>query len=47
MSNKLFLKIMAGILISGILCTTALLVYTVHLHSQCSIIAFIANEEEG
>lgn len=44
MKEKTFIKIMAAIVIAGILSTTALVVYTIHLRQNCSIITYIANE---
>lgn len=44
MKNKTFIKILAGIVVAGILSTTALTIYTIHLRQHCSIITYIANE---
>ncbi len=44
MKDKLFNRIIIAIMIIGMVTTAALVAYTVHLHQNVSIIAFIANE---
>lgn len=46
MKDKLFMKIVAIVVAVGIISTTALAVYTVHLYKQCSILNYIANERD-
>lgn len=47
MKEKTFIKILAVVIVAGILSTTALAVYTIHLRRHCSIITYIANEHNG
>ena len=44
MKEKTFVRLMAVVIIAGVLSTTALVVYTVQLRRNCSIITYIANE---
>ena len=44
MKDKVFNRIIIGIMIIGMISTVALVGYTIHLHKNVSIIAFIANE---
>lgn len=44
MKDKTFLRLLAAVAIIGVLSTTGLVLYTVHLHDTCSILAFISNE---
>ena len=44
MDDKVFYRIILTVMIIGMLSTAALVAYTVHLHRNVSIIAFIANE---
>lgn len=44
MSDKSFRRLFAAVVVLGILTSAALVAYTVHLHENVSIIAFIANE---
>ncbi len=46
MRDSLFKKILAGVIILGLLSTGVLMGYTMYLRSQCSILTYIANEEE-
>lgn len=43
MSDKLFRRIIAVVLILGAVSTAVLVAYTFRLHEHCSIIAYIAN----
>lgn len=43
MSDKMFGKIVAAVIILGIVATVALTLYTIYLHGNCSIIVYIAN----
>ncbi len=44
MSDKLYKKLIAIILAIGMLTTAALVAYTAYLHSNISIISYIAGE---
>lgn len=44
MQDKYFRRIIAVILIVGVISSAALIGYTIYLRSQCSIISFISNE---
>lgn len=44
MQDKYFRRIIAVILIVGVISSVALIGYTIYLRSQCSIISFISNE---
>ncbi|MDE5582157.1 MAG: hypothetical protein K2J08_00425 [Ruminococcus sp.] len=43
MSDKLFKKILATVLITGVITTGILVAYTCYLHKYCSIISYISN----
>ncbi|MDD7517072.1 hypothetical protein [Ruminococcus flavefaciens] len=43
MSDKTFRRIIALITVIGTLSTAALVVYTCHLHNECSVISYVAN----
>lgn len=47
MSDKTFNRLLAAILVAGIISTTALTGYTIHKHMNCSIITYISNESRG
>lgn len=46
MKDKYFRRIMAVILVAGMISSAALIGYTVYLRTQCSIISLISNEGE-
>lgn len=46
MKDKYFRRIVAVILVTGMITSAALVGYTIYLRSQCSIISFISNEGE-
>ena len=46
MNDKLFKKIVAILLAVGVISSMALVGYTAYLHSQCSILNYIANERD-
>lgn len=46
MNDKLFKKIVVILLAVGMISSMALIGYTAHLHSQCSILNYIANERD-
>lgn len=46
MNDKLFKKIVVILLAVGMISSMALVGYTVHLHNQCSILNYIANERD-
>ncbi len=43
MKDKIFYRIVAVLIALGMAATIALIVYTYHLHSEVSVITFIAN----
>ncbi len=43
MNDKLYDKLLAAVMITGIAVSIALLIYTKHLYQNCSIISYIAN----
>ncbi|MBR4021201.1 MAG: hypothetical protein IKI94_01165 [Ruminococcus sp.] len=43
MSDKLFRRLLTAVTIIGCISTILLLVYTIYLYNDCSIISFIAN----
>jgi len=45
MNKKLFKTLFVLILVVGIISTTALVGYTIHLHGGASILTFIGNEK--
>ncbi|MCQ4637577.1 hypothetical protein NE619_12655 [Anaerovorax odorimutans] len=43
MSDKLFGRLLICLTALGCVCTAGLVIYTIYLYSNCSIISFIAN----
>ncbi len=46
MDDKLFKRVVMILLVAGMISSMALIGYTAHLHSQCSILNYIANERD-
>ncbi len=44
MSDRTFRILMLVVMAVGVLCTAALVLYTIHLYGNVSILQFIANE---
>lgn len=44
MSDRAFRILMLTVMVVGVLCTAALMLYTIHLYKNVSILQFIANE---
>ncbi len=44
MSDKMFMRVLAAVLVLGVLVTAGMVAYTAYLHANCSIIGFIASE---
>ncbi len=44
MSDKIFMRVLAAVLVLGVLVTAGMVAYTAYLHANCSIIGFIGSE---
>ena len=47
MSDKTWRKTLIMVLVTGIITSSILVGYTIKLRKQCSIITYIANENDG